>query len=109
MADQPPKNAKAGVYGVQDLMANWKRKKAELGPKVELGLKTAGLYLQGESQLLVPVDFGVLKASAFTRSEGSGFGTTVIVGYTAFYAMFVHEMVEMKLKGQPRRAPSKGN
>lgn len=109
MAEGPPKNAPAGVYGVKDLMSAWKRKKAELAPKVEMGMKTAGVYLQGESQLLVPVDFGVLKASAFTRAEGTGFGVVVFVGYTAFYAMYVHEMVEMKLKGQPRRAPSKGN
>lgn len=34
--------------------------------------------------------------------------TTVIVGYTAAYAIYVHERVEMKLKGQPRRKPSKG-
>jgi hypothetical protein len=105
MADRPPPtNAAPGVYGVEDLSAAWKRRKGELGPKVELGLKTAGLYLQRASQLLVPVDLGVLKASAFTRAEGKGFSTLVIVGYTAFYAMFVHENVEMKLKGLPRGA-----
>jgi hypothetical protein len=27
---------------------------------------------------------------------------SVIVGYTAFYALFVHENMEMKLAGQPR-------
>lgn len=110
--DRPPSNsAPPGVYGVKDLSAAWKKKKGELGPKVELGLKTAGLFLQRESQLLVPVDFGVLKASAFTRAEGKWFDTVVIVGYTAFYAMFVHEMVEMKLKGLPREPnpPHKGN
>lgn len=74
-----------------------------------MGLKTAGLFLQRQSQGLVPVDFGILKASAFTRAEGEGFSTVVLVGYTAFYAMYVHEMVEMKGKGKPRRAPSKGN
>lgn len=110
MSDRPPSsNAPPGVYGVKDLSAAWKRKKEEMGPMVELGLKTAGLFLQRESQLLVPVDFGVLKASAFTRAEGKGFSTVVLVGYTAFYAMFVHEMVEMKGKGLPRRAPSQGN
>lgn len=33
---------------------------------------------------------------------------SVVVGYTAAYALYVHECIEMKLKGQPRRAPSKG-
>lgn len=105
----PPNNAPAGVYGVKDLSSAWKKQKDVMGPKVELGLKTAGLFLQRESQLLVPVDFGVLKASAFTRADGKGFSTVVIVGYTAFYAMFVHENVEMKWKGLPRTAPSHGN
>jgi len=33
------------------------------------GMLLAGLRLQRESQLLVPVDTGLLKASAFTRKE----------------------------------------
>ncbi len=52
--------------------------------------------------LLVPVDYGILKASAFTRAEGTGFSTDVRVGFTAGYAAYVHELVGMKLKGQPR-------
>jgi len=43
------------------------------GVKKKLGLEQsiylAGLHLQGESQKLVPVDTGNLKASAFTRIE----------------------------------------
>lgn len=42
--------------------------KAELG--VEQALLAAGLVLQREAQKLVPVEYGVLKASAFTRVEG---------------------------------------
>lgn len=34
---------------------------------------------------------------------------SVLVGFTAAYALFVHENVEMKGRGQPRRKPSKGN
>lgn len=33
---------------------------------------------------------------------------TVLVGYTASYALAVHEKVEMKLAGQPRQKPRKG-
>mgnify|MGYP006275049749 CR=1 FL=1 len=36
---------------------------------LEQGLLIAGLHLQGESQKLVPVDTGNLRASAFTRIE----------------------------------------
>jgi hypothetical protein len=38
-------------------------------------LVMAGLRLQRESQMLVPVEFGVLRASAFTRLEGSNGGS----------------------------------
>lgn len=61
-------------------------------------LLTAGLKLQRESQRLVPVNTGNLKASAFTSLNGRN----VQVGYTAAYAPYVHEMEQMKLKGQPR-------
>jgi len=44
-----------------------------------------------------------LKASAFTRVTGSGYDTEVSVGYTAAYALYVHEAVGMVLRGQPRR------
>jgi hypothetical protein len=34
---------------------------------------------------------------------------SVIVGYTAAYAVHVHENIEMKWKGLPRQKPHKGN
>lgn len=57
------------------------------------GLKKAGLALQRESMKIVPVQTGNLRNSAFTRAEGSGFQTAVVVGYTAKYALFVHEII----------------
>lgn len=41
----------------------------ENGGTLEQGLVMAGLFLQRESQLMVPVDTGKLKASAFTEVE----------------------------------------
>jgi hypothetical protein len=74
-----------------------------IGNGMNRGLRLAGLALQAESQLLVPVEFGNLKASAFTRAKGGFANMEVTVGYTAAYAMFVHENVAMKLKGEERR------
>ena len=90
------------ITGLNQIKANMAAKKAELGGRAEVGLKLAGLYLQGQSQNIVPVDTGFLKASAITRAAGRGWNTLVTVAYTALYAMFVHENVEMKLRGQPR-------
>ena len=90
------------LEGVKEVLAKLRKQREVIGANVEKGLKLAGLLLQRESQNLVPVDLGILKASAFTRAEGKGFETLVNVGYTAFYAMYVHEAVGMVLKGIPR-------
>lgn len=82
----------SNVTGWNEVSAGLKLKKAKLDELIPKALGAAGLFLQGQSQRLVPVDFGILKASAFTRAAGKGSATVVNVGYTANYAMFVHEM-----------------
>ena len=57
-------------------------------------LKVMGLFVQRESQQIVPIDTANLKRSAFTRSSGRGFKVEVRVGYTAEYAIYVHENLE---------------
>jgi hypothetical protein len=93
------------LSGLAEVLKNFKEKQENLGKGCERGLKKAGLMLQRESQKLVPVNLGNLKASAFTRHKGEGFKTVVEVGYTASYALYVHEAVGMKLKGLPRTGP----
>jgi len=90
------------MLGVREVLTNMKLRKEQVASGAARGLKKAGLHLQRASQLVVPVEFGALKASAYTRSSGLGFSTEVFVGYTASYALFVHESVGMVLKGQPR-------
>lgn len=94
--------------GVTGILKNLKLNEAQIAIRIPLALKAVGLTLQASSQKAVPVDLGNLKASAFTRASSSGINTTVTVGYTARYALFVHELTEMKGKGLDRRAPSKG-
>ncbi len=40
--------------------------------------------------------------------EGTVTGPSVIVGYTGNYAIYVHENLEMKWQGLPRKKPGKG-
>ncbi len=54
----------------------------------------AGYYIQRESMKIVPILTGNLRGSAFTRFSGTGLQTRVQVGYTAAYAIFVHEILE---------------
>ncbi len=90
------------VAGVHEIIASLRGYTAGMAAGFERGLKAAGLVLQRESQQFAPVEFGNLKASAYTAATGAGFSAVIEVGYTAAYALFVHEAVAMKLKGQPR-------
>lgn len=85
-----------GITGVKEVLANLRKADYVIGEGVERGLKRAGLWLQRLSQEVVPVDTGNLKNSAFTRASGKGMKTDVFVGYTAGYAVYVHEILENK-------------
>lgn len=87
----------AGIQNITAVQQRLQREKNVRLQKLTLGLKEAGLYLLRASLKIVPVDYGNLKASGFTRCEAEN--TTapeVIVGYTALYAVFVHEDLEAK-------------
>ena len=62
---------------------------------IRRGLVKGGRFLQRKSQEIVPVEFSNLKNSAFTRDIGA-ISPDIIVGYTADYAVFVHEDLEKK-------------
>jgi len=87
------------ITGMSEVLANLKRHQSTTACGVERGLKRAGLFLQRESQKIVPVDTSNLKNGAFTRKTGgSGFNADVVVGYVADYAVFVHEDLQAKHK-----------
>ncbi len=67
-----------------------------------MGVRLAAEMLLRESQKQVPVEYGDLIASGFATSVGEGFQRQMRVGYTAPYAAYVHELIGMKLRGQPR-------
>ena len=84
------------VRGVTGILEALQRAKVTCGEKVARGLKKAGLFLQRESQKVVPVDTGALKNSAGTRSAGDSWATDVTVFYTQSYAVYVHERTGLR-------------
>ena len=68
------------------------------------GLLAGGLVIQADAQRHVPVEYGVLRQSAYTRKVRGGASPVVEIGFTASYAPYVHENLEMKWKGQRRRS-----
>lgn len=101
------KGLRQAVMGAEAVIRNIRARHKKMGEDFERGLVLAGAHLLKESQRKVPVDTGNLKASGYFRKTGTGWKANGFVGYTAFYAPFVHELVQMKLKGLPR--PGHGN
>lgn len=87
------------ISGVSNVIANIKKASVVIGGNIERGMIKGGLFLQRESQKIVPVDLNNLRPPAFTRNVGgTGFDVDVIVGYVADYAVYVHEDLEAKHK-----------
>lgn len=85
----------AKITGAKTIIRNLEKVNKRYAKGTETGLKLAGHFLEKESRAIVPVQLGNLKASSFTRNiGGSGFRADVIVGYTAHYAVYVHENLE---------------
>jgi len=82
------------ITGVDELVNRLIRTNGFIEKGIGAGLKQAGKYLLKESQKIVPVQKGILKASGFVKATGSGASTNVAVGYTATYGLYVHENLE---------------
>lgn len=87
--------------GVKEIIKAMQKTNFKLGILARHGLIKAGLFLQRQSQKIVPIETSTLKNSAGTRALGSGWMTAVVVFYTASYAVYVHERTEL------RHAPGK--
>jgi hypothetical protein len=80
------------MRGVSEVAHNVMKGVIATNQQLRVGMLQAGLFLQRESMEVVPVLTGNLRGSAFTRQEEDGM--VVIVGYTANYAIYVHENLE---------------
>ena len=87
--------------GIGEVLANINREISQIQDRGVDGLLEAGFLLQRRSQGKVPVEYGNLRASAYTR-KAIDEPAAVEVGYSAAYALEVHENLENKRAGQPR-------
>jgi hypothetical protein len=77
------------MSGMSQVVAKLKKATNLTKDNLSRGLVYGGQYLQAESMRIAPVQTGNMRASAFTRKITK---YHVIVGYTAPYAAFVHEI-----------------
>jgi hypothetical protein len=80
------------IEGIPDAVAGLRAEGVRKPAQFKRGLTKAALLVQREAQKRTPVDTGMLRNSAYTRHIDTGRGRfDVVVGFTAAYAIFVHE------------------
>src|SRR4051812_20192333 len=80
------------IKGTGEILARLRPLVKDKKEAVQKAILAEAFALQAESMKEVPVRYGRLRASAYTRPTETG----AIVGYTAAYAVYVHEMVDNK-------------
>jgi hypothetical protein len=83
------------VRNLQVVRAAIQAHRSQTKKNVRAAVIVVALFVQRESQQIVPVDTGNLKNSASTRPDASGKPKAQVV-YTAAYAIFVHEIERYK-------------
>jgi hypothetical protein len=89
------------VTGFDEVMKNLNKEISGIKNRSFAGLLEAGLKIEAGSNERAPSEYGDLRGSSYTRKSRDG-SLSVEVGYTASYAAFVHENLEMRLKGELR-------
>jgi len=60
--------------------------------RTKAGVRAAALHVKGRSLLITPKKTGHLQNSAYTIVKDQANGPAAEIGYTAAYAVFVHEI-----------------
>lgn len=81
------------IEGLDSVMAALNEQIGQIEGRTTGGLLAGGLIIQREAQKRTPVLTGNLKGSAYTRKTPED-DKVVEVGFSAAYALFVHENLE---------------
>lgn len=85
------------ITGVQEVINKLAESGRITGERLAQRMVVAGVFIQKESQKIVPIKTSVLKNSAYTRNVGGpGFDADIVVGYIPHYAVYVHENLQAK-------------
>jgi hypothetical protein len=92
------------VEGLQRTLDNLNKKIADAKNASHAGLLAAAIFAEIEAKKLVPREYSNLFASSFARKtpESRSDELSAEVGFGAAYALYIHENMEQKLKGEPR-------
>lgn len=91
------------VKGLNNALSNLNGEISKIKGATIAGLYAGGLIIQEGAQRRVPVEYGNLRGSAYTRKSQKN-KNSVEVGFGAAYALYVHENLEAKWAGKPRKS-----
>jgi len=82
------------LEGLEMVKSILNHKIKDIKGRTKAGLMRGALIIRRRAQQLTPVDTGNLKGSAYTQAWDlpGGFGPGAEIGFTATYALFVHEI-----------------
>jgi len=94
-------NPKAGIKGMDIVMSNLNRELLAIKGRSMKGLIEASILIRRDMDKtppLIPIDTGNLRASWFTTSFHKGGLSGLKIGFSANYAMWVHENIGASFK-----------
>lgn len=91
------------LTGLDKVIKSLNKELSSLVERTDAGLMAAGLIIQRDAQKRVPIEYGNLRASAYTQPHPER-AHVVQIGFGSSYAAAVHENMEQKWKGKPRKS-----
>lgn len=88
------------ITGTDKVLRNLNREIMGIRSRSKAGLREAALVIRRRSMELTPVDTGNLRGSAYTETFDGVEGPGAEIGYTAGYAVYVHEIDKSYTVGQ---------
>lgn len=89
-----------GLTGLNVVLANLNRQVMRMERRSVGGTRKAALIVRKRAQELVPRDTGKLVGSAYTQVWVEPSGPVAVIGFSAEYAIFVHEIDKNYTVGQ---------
>jgi len=86
------------IAGTDRVIRNMHRQIAAIRTRTKAGLWEAALKIKADALPLTPIDIGNLRQSAYVEMLDGPSGPVAEIGYTAAYAVYVHERLELAHK-----------
>lgn len=98
----------AEIKGFEEVMKNLNAEIAKIKGVTMNGLIQSSILIRRDMEFtppLIPIDLGNLRASWFTTTMKSSQGPGIVIGFSANYAVYLHEDLTRKNFKRPNSGP----